>query len=143
MPTIKLEDIPDAGLRWPHASGKYQTMPMGDMEIGLTRAPAGLDCTESYKDGGLPGGVCPCPHYGYMFKGKLRCVYPGVDWPDEVAETGDVYFFEAGHILIYEEETVALELNPRHALTTCMDAMARAAAKRAERAAAAEAAATE
>ena len=46
---------------------------------------------------------------------------PGTDWPDEVASAGEAYFFPAGHVLIYEEETEALELNPAAALQTLMD----------------------
>ena len=61
---------------------------------------------------GLPGGVCPCAHYGYVFKGRIRCSYPGTDWPDEIAKAGEAYFFPAGHVLAYEEETEALELDP-------------------------------
>jgi hypothetical protein len=56
-----------------------------------------------------------------MFKGRLRCQYPESDWPDEVAETGDAYFFRAGHVLIYEEESEVLELNPAAALQVLMD----------------------
>jgi ABC-type cobalamin transport system ATPase subunit len=37
-----------------------------------------------------------------------------------------VYFFPAGHVLIYPEPTRALELNPAFALQQCMDAMVRA-----------------
>jgi hypothetical protein len=65
--------------------------------------------------------VCPCPHYGYVFTGRIRCVYPGSGRPDEVAETGDAYFFPAGHVLIYEADTEALELNPAAALQVVMD----------------------
>jgi hypothetical protein len=48
-------------------------------------------------------------------------VYPNSDWPDEVAETGDVYYFRAGHVLMYEEPSEVLELNPAAALQTLMD----------------------
>jgi hypothetical protein len=65
--------------------------------------------------------VCPVPHYGYVFEGRIRCRFPGSDWPDEVASTGEAYFFPAGHVLSYEEETEALELNPAAALQTLMD----------------------
>jgi hypothetical protein len=88
------------------------------MEVGFTTTSAG-DHTLLYQ--GLPGGVCPCPHYGYVFKGRIRAKYPGTDWPDEVASTGEAYFFPAGHVLIYEEETESLELNPAGALQTLMD----------------------
>jgi hypothetical protein len=70
---------------------------------------------------GLPGGLCQCPHYGYVFKGRLRCSYPGTDWPDEVAFAGAVYFFPAGPTLAYEESSEVLELNPASALESLMD----------------------
>jgi hypothetical protein len=38
-----------------------------------------------------------------------------------VAETGDAYFFRAGHVLIYEEPSEVLELNPAAALQVLMD----------------------
>ena len=88
------------------------------MEVGYTVTGVG-DHTAVYQ--GLPGGVCPVPHYGYVFTGRIRCRFPDSDWPDEVAATGEAYFFPAGHVLIYEEETEALELNPAAALQTLMD----------------------
>jgi hypothetical protein len=97
------------------------------MEVGFTNISGPLDCTELYQVGGMPGGVCPCPHYGYIFSGTIRAVYPNSDDADEVATAGEVYFFPAGHILVYEEATSALELNPAFALQQCMDAMQRAA----------------
>ena len=51
---------------------------------------------------------------------------PNTDRPDEAAVTGEVYFFPAGHVLIYPEPTTALELNPAFALRQCMDAIVRA-----------------
>jgi hypothetical protein len=96
------------------------------MEVGFTTVPGPSDCTEAYRVGGLPGGVCQCPHYGYLFEGTLRCVYPGSDRADEVAKAGEAYFFPAGHVLIYEEKTTALEFNPAFALQELMDAMQRA-----------------
>jgi hypothetical protein len=88
------------------------------MEVGFTTAGP-VDCTPVYA--GLPGGVCQCPHYGYVFTGRLRCIYPGTDWPEEVAETGDAYYFRAGHVLIYDEPSEVLELNPAAALQGLMD----------------------
>ena len=38
-----------------------------------------------------------------------------------MASTGEAYFFPAGHVLIYEDETEAFELNPAAALQTLMD----------------------
>jgi hypothetical protein len=48
-------------------------------------------------------------------------VHRRTDWPDDVAETGDAYFFPAGHTLVYEEESECLEFNPAAALVSVMD----------------------
>ncbi len=119
MPVSKPQDLPaDNGGRWPLCSVGFKSVQWGDLEVGYTTTgPA--DHSQLYD--GLPGRVCPCPHYGYMFKGRLRCHYPECDWPDEVAEAGDVYFFRAGHVLIYEETSEVLELNPASALQLLMD----------------------
>lgn len=119
MPVSKLRDLPvGGGGRWPVCGSGFRSAQWGDMEIGYTTTGVG-DHTALYE--GLPGGVCPCPHYGYVFSGRIRCHYPGSDRPDEVAATGEAYFFPAGHVLIYEEATEALELNPAAALQTLMD----------------------
>ena len=124
MPHSKLDDLPNGSERWPAiGSDGFRSVQWGDMEVGLTTVHSALDCTEQYKFGGLPGGVCPCPHYGYIFEGRLRAQYPGSDWPDEVIEAGEAYFIPSGHVLIYEEPSRILELNPASALQTCMDAI--------------------
>lgn len=133
MPHAKPDELPSGGAgRWPAAGDNFRSVQWGDMEVGYTTTGP-LDCTQLYQFGGLPGGVCPCPHYGYIFEGSIRATYPNTDWPDETATAGEVYFFPAGHILIYPERTKALELNPAFALQQCMDAMQRAGQK-AERA---------
>lgn len=130
MPHAKLDDLPNGVERWPAIGDTgFKTIHWGDMEVGLTTVHEPLDCTDMYKFGGLPGGVCPCPHYGYVFHGKLRAIYPGSDWPDEVIEAGEAYFIPAGHVLKYEEPTRIMELNPASALQSCMDAMQKALVK--------------
>jgi hypothetical protein len=119
MPVSKPEHLPEGGGgRWPHLAGGWRSAQWGDLEVGYTTTGP-LDCTPVYA--GLPGGVCPCPHYGYVFKGRLRCAYVGTDWPEEVAEAGDVYFFQPGHVLVYEQPTEVLEFNPASTLKLLMD----------------------
>lgn len=119
MPVAKLTELPKGGGgRWPLCGKGFRSIKWGDLEVGYTTAgPMSAGPTYEF----LPGKVCMCPHYGYVFKGRIRCVYPGTNWPDEVANPGDVYFFRAGHHLIYEEATEALELNPADALEFLMD----------------------
>jgi hypothetical protein len=130
MPHSKLEDLPSGGDRWPAIGHEgFRSTQWGDMEVGFTTVHGPLDCTEQYKFGGLPGGVCPCPHYGYIFEGRMRAQYPGSDWPEEVIEAGEAYFIPSGHVLIYDEPSRVLEFNPASALQTCMDAIQKAIEK--------------
>jgi hypothetical protein len=128
MPHARPQDLPAGGDgRWPSAGEGFRSVQWGDMEVGFTTVNAPLDCTELYRVGGMPGGVCTCPHYGYVFTGSVRASYPNTDQPDETATAGEVYFFPAGHVLFYDEPASVLELNPAFALQQCMDAMQRAA----------------
>ena len=61
MPHSRLEDLPSPTSRgWPSAEGGFRAAKWGDMEVCLTTVDGPLDCTENYKLGRLPGGVCPC-----------------------------------------------------------------------------------
>ena len=117
MPVARPQDLPlNGGGRWPHTG--FRSVQWGDMEVGYTVAPV-ADCTPLYA--GLPGGVCQCPHYGYVLSGTIRSRYPGTDRPDEVATAGELYFFPAGHTLLYDEPSEVIELNPAAALASLMD----------------------
>jgi hypothetical protein len=127
MPHAKPQELPNAGGgRWPAATDRFRSIHWGDMEVGYTALDHPADITALYEAGGFPGKVCQCPHYGYIFEGSIRAVYPDTDIPDEVATAGEAYFFPAGHVLIYPEPTKALELNPAFALQQCMDLTQRA-----------------
>ena len=83
MPVSRPDDLPVGGDgRWPLCGSGFRSAQWGDMEVGYTTTGVG-DHAAIYQ--GLPGGVCQCPHYGYVFKGRIRSRYPGTDWPDEVA----------------------------------------------------------
>ena len=125
MPVRKPADLAKGGGgRWPHTGEGFRSERWGDLEVGYTTAGP-LDCTPVYA--GLPGGVCSCPHYGYVFSGRLRCVFPGTDRPEEVAGAGDAYYFPAGHVLVYDEPSEVLEFNPAAALADLMDHIERLA----------------
>jgi hypothetical protein len=42
----------------------------------------------------LPGGMCQCPHWGIMTKGRMTVKYPD---RDEVITEGDVFYMSPGH----------------------------------------------
>ena len=125
MPVSKPKDLPAGGDgRWPLCGRGFRSVQWGDLEVGFTTTGPG-DHTAAYQ--GLPGGVCPCPHYFYVFEGRIRCIWPDSDIPDEIVSAGEVCFFPSGHVLVYGEASRVLELNPAAALRDCMDAMERAA----------------
>jgi hypothetical protein len=59
---------------------------------------------------GLPGDRCPCPHWGYMFSGKIT-----VDYADhsEVYEGGDAFYMSPGHVPAAEAGSEFLQFSPR------------------------------
>lgn len=43
---------------------------------------------------GLPGDRCPCPHWGYLFKGTIIVRYAD---HEEICQAGDAYYMAPGH----------------------------------------------
>lgn len=75
----------------------------GGMIVSYETFPKGTDATPLFK--GLPGDSCQSPHWGYIFKGRVRVKRPG---GDEVLQAGDVYYLEPGHVPVFEEDTEVL-----------------------------------
>ena len=42
----------------------------------------------------LPGGHCSCPHWGYLFSGRLTVTYGDTT---EVIQAGDAFYMPPGH----------------------------------------------
>ncbi len=118
MPHKRPQDI-TPNPRWDSIGG-WQSEEWGAMSVAFTETgPA--DYTSVYQ--ALPGGLCPCPHYMYLFEGRMRAKYPDSNRPDDVVLAGEVCFIPAGHVLIYEEPTKALEVNPTAELHVLMDSI--------------------
>jgi hypothetical protein len=49
---------------------------------------------------GLPDDHCHCPHWGYVFKGKMTARYADCD---EVYEAGDAFHIPPGHVPVENE----------------------------------------
>lgn len=43
----------------------------------------------------LPGGHCRCPHWGYLFRGRMTVHYAD---HDEVVEAGQAFYMSPGHV---------------------------------------------
>src|SRR6266849_6500852 len=111
---FKREEIPL--LTTENSGGCMRSIKAGEMEIGFTWTDGPKDSTPFYA--GLPDGLCPCDHYGYVFEGHLRARY--ADGSEEVVGPGEVYYIPKGHVLIYDEATHHLEINPHKELQELM-----------------------
>ena len=57
----------------------------------------------------LPGGLCHCPHWGVITKGRITVTYPD---REEVYETGDAFYMTPGHTPAAEAGTEFVMFSP-------------------------------
>jgi redox-sensitive bicupin YhaK (pirin superfamily) len=91
----------------------------GDYTINFITFKQHMDATEMMK--GLPDDSCPCPHWGYVFKGKVTFRLP--DGSEEIIEEGDAFYLPAGHIPIHEEGTEYVQFSPTKELAVVSEHM--------------------
>ena len=68
---------------------------------------ADLDSAAMLK--GLPGDRCPCPHWGYVLKGKVTYTFED---HEEVHEAGDAFYVPGGHTPRFDAGTEFLQFSP-------------------------------
>jgi hypothetical protein len=78
----------------------------GGMRIQVASVPAGTDFTPLLA--GLPNDRCPCDHWGYVVRGRLRVYH--ADGTEEIVQAGDYYHMPKGHTAIALEDTEFLEV---------------------------------
>ena len=69
----------------------------------------------------LPGGTCSCPHWGYVFKGRVVVRYGD---REEVFEAGDAFYMPPGHAPAADAGTELLQFSPAEDLAVVEDAIA-------------------
>jgi hypothetical protein len=62
---------------------------------------------------GLPDDRCPCPHWGYVFKGRV--IYTIGD-REEVHQAGDAFYVAGGHLQRAEAGTEIVQFSPAEKL---------------------------
>lgn len=80
----------------------------GDMTVAYHELPKGTDFTPLLK--GLNNDSCHCPHWGYIFQGAFRFIYD--DGSVEVFNEGDVWYAQAGHTALADEDLKFVEFSP-------------------------------
>jgi hypothetical protein len=69
---------------------------------------------------GLPDDRCPCPHWGYVLKGRLT--YRFADH-EEVFEAGDAFYLPPGHIPLADAGSELVQFSPSEELSRVTTAM--------------------
>jgi hypothetical protein len=99
------DDLP-SGMEIPGILTSRQAQ-WGDLSVAVANI-AIHDATEFFA-AKLPDGRCPCPHWGYVIKGRLRVKYAD---HEEVLCAGEVYYLAPGHIPVVEEPLEIVEFSP-------------------------------
>jgi hypothetical protein len=59
---------------------------------------------------GLPDDRCPCPHWGYLFAGKITVGYAD---REEEFEAGDAFYMAPGHVPTAETGSEFVQFSPK------------------------------
>ena len=103
-------------MRANRATAEDMSVEWGALQVEFEHFPAGLDTAPLLK--GLPGDACPCPHWGYVFKGSFRVQYAD---HDEVIGAGEAFYLEPGHVPVFLEDTDMFELSPAAELRAVLE----------------------
>jgi hypothetical protein len=69
---------------------------------------------------GLPDDLCQCPHWGYVFTGRMGFRFAD---HDEWFEAGDAFYTPPGHIPFTDAATEALLISPADELRVTNEVM--------------------
>jgi hypothetical protein len=79
----------------------------GGMTTAFVSVPKGTDFRPALV--GLPDDLCPCPHWGYMIKGRLKMhTREGA----KVYETGQSFYWPSGHAPEALEDCEYVDFSP-------------------------------
>ena len=70
----------------------------------------------------LPGGMCQCPHWGVITKGRMTVRYGD---REEVFEAGDAFYMTPGHTPAAEAGTEFIQFSPTDLLAATEAAIAK------------------
>lgn len=104
MQALKREEVPVA-IDSPGVELRKEKM--GAMTVAFVRAQKGTDLRPALK--GLPNDRCPCPHWGYLFKGKIR-MYTQEGTREYVA--GQSFYWAPGHAPEMLEDSEYVDFSP-------------------------------
>ena len=113
---VKME-IPGAVVRQHMDFGEAGDL--GPISAEYFTLSAGVDTTPLFV--GLEGNACQCPHWGYVLKGRITTTDAG--GKTETVNTGDLFFWPAGHNVRVDEDAEIIMFSPQKAHADVIDHM--------------------
>ena len=102
--------------------GKEWSQVLDDQHISFVTTTADSDLTPILQ--GLPNDQCQCPHWGYVFKGRMWWRYGD---REEVCEAGDAFYAPAGHTSGADAGSEFLVISPEEQMAQLQAHMAKRA----------------
>jgi hypothetical protein len=93
---------------------------LGGYTAGFTTFLGDVDPAPLFR--GLPDDRCQCPHWGYVFKGKITFRFAD---HEETYEAGDAYYAPAGHVPMLSEGCELVEFSATEELAKTMEVIQR------------------
>ena len=93
----------------------------GGYTFGFTTVREDSDLAAAFAD--LPGGHCSCPHWGYVFKGRLVFTFGD---RKESYEPGDAFYAPPGHTPAADADSEFVMFSPADLLEATDAAIAKA-----------------
>jgi len=118
MKSIPREDVPVV------IAGDGVELRLRDEEglsVGFVRLSAGTDLRPATK--GLPDDLCPCPHWGYLIKGRIR-MHTLDGHHDFVG--GEAFYWAGGHAPEALEDSEYVDFSPTEEFRRVVDHIATA-----------------
>ncbi|MFZ5784841.1 MAG: hypothetical protein ACOY3Y_00230 [Acidobacteriota bacterium] len=86
---------------------ELRTKEVGGMTAGWVRLAKGVDLGGATK--GLPDDLCPCPHWGYVIRGKVRMKTKN---GNRDYEAGQAFYWGPGHAPAALEDSEYIDFSP-------------------------------
>ena len=88
----------------------------GELTAGWFSLAKGVDLGPALV--GLPGDLCPCPHWGYMLKGRCAC---GRRPATASYRAGQAFYWAPGHAPVALEDCEYVDFSPTRDLTKVVE----------------------
>ena len=113
MPAASNSELPKTGI------GEETSAEWGKLTIDFSKFPPS-NLAPLLK--GLPDDLCQCPHWGYLFKGKIVVRYAD---REETIQAGQAFYMEPGHAPEALEDCELVQFSPTDLRHEVVEAMVR------------------